>query len=89
MLDQAGREVLVQVGLHFLGQDGVDAMRPGPDRSSSFLDRNDEGHQRAGTKPRVELRENVRKFAENVPQQFNILDCPVRVVTISRHRSNV
>ena len=80
VLDQAGRQVLVQGGLHFLGHDGIDAERPGLDRSASFRDRNHEGHQRAGTKIRLGLLENVRKFAENFPQLFDGLRGPARAV---------
>ena len=43
VLDQTCRQILVQGGLHFLGQDGIDAMRPGRDSSVSFRDRNHEG----------------------------------------------
>ena len=80
MLDEACRDVLAQGGLHFLGQDGLDAVRPGRYRSPSFLDRNHERHQGAGTKVRLGLRENVRKLAENIPQLFDDLSGPVGAV---------
>ena len=55
VLDQAGRQVLVLGGLHLLAHNGIDAVRPGRDRSASFRDRNYERHQRAGTKIRLGL----------------------------------
>ena len=50
VLDQACREVLVQGGANFIGQDRVDPMRPESDRRATFRERNLERHQGAGPK---------------------------------------
>ena len=68
VLDQAYREVLVQGDVNILGQNRVDAMRPGSDRRATFRDRNLERHQRAGAKIRLRLGQNVSKIAENITQ---------------------
>ena len=71
MLNQACREVLVEGGVNFLGQNGVDPVGPGSDRRASFRDPNLERHHGTGTRARLELAENVSKIAENITQLFN------------------
>ena len=53
VLDQACREVPIQGGINFLGQNWVDRVGPGSDWRATFRDRNLERHQRAGTKIRL------------------------------------
>ena len=86
VLNQACCQVLVQGGLHFLGHDGIDALRPGRDRRASFRDRTHERRQVAGTKLRLGHRENVWKFAENIPQLFDGVRDPARTVKVKSHR---
>ena len=43
VLDQASREVLVQGGVNFLGQNRVDEVGPGSDRRATFQDRKASG----------------------------------------------
>ena len=71
MLDQACRQVLVQGGVDFLGQNWVDPMGLGSDKRVTFRDRNLERHQGARTKIRLGLGENVTKIANNIDQLFD------------------
>lgn len=48
MLDQIRREVLVQGGAGFLGQNGVDALRPGSGRRAALRDPNLERYEGVG-----------------------------------------
>ena len=70
MLDQVCREVLVQGGVDFLDQNGVDAMGPASERCAAFRDRNLKRNQAVGTKTRLGFGENARKF-ENITQLFD------------------
>ena len=89
MLNQAGRQVLVQNGLHLLGHTGIDAGRPGRDRTASFRERIHEVHQLTGRKIRLGRRSKAWKFAGNIPQLLDGLRGPVRAVNIKSHPSQV
>ena len=71
VLDQPCREVPVQSGVNFLGQDGVDALGPGSDRCATLRGRNLEKHQGEGTKIRLGLGENVSRIADKITQLFD------------------
>ena len=63
VLDQACRQVLVQGGVDFLGQNRVDLMEPGSDGRATFWDRNLERHQGTRTKRLLRLEKNVTTIA--------------------------
>ena len=86
MLDQAFREVLVQGGINFLGHNMVDPVGPGSARCATFLDRNLERRQGAGTKIRLVLGEHVRNITENITQLFDCRWGSVRAVQIKCNR---
>ena len=71
VLDQACRQVLVQSGVDFLGQNWVDPMGPGSDGRATFRNRNLERYQGTRTKIRLGLGKNVSKIAQSITQLFN------------------
>ena len=89
MLDQAFRQVLVQGGVYFLGQNGVDPMGPGSDGRATFRERNLERNQGTRTKIRLGLGKNASEIAKNITQLFDCERGPAWAVNVESNRSQM
>ena len=87
MLDQVCRQVKVQGGVDFIGQNWVDPMGPGSDGRANFRDRNLERHQGTRTKIRLGLGRNISKIAKNITQLFDCERGPAWAVKVESNRA--